>query len=69
MNEWILIFIRWNRSLQYASSKLKCLEILHQLCSHLVDEIILEKILPYIRVVQISPTFEFQRSRGLKLIE
>ena len=43
-----MIFIQWNRSLQYASSKLKCLEILHQLCPHLVDEIILDRILPYI---------------------
>ena len=31
--------------------------------------IILHYLLLSIRVVQISPTFEFQRSRGLKLIE
>ncbi len=45
LSYYILLFAR---SLQYSSSKLKALEILHQLCPHLTDEIILDRILPYI---------------------
>ena len=40
--------ISFFRSLQYTSSKLKAFDILHQLGPHLTDDIILDRILPYI---------------------
>lgn len=55
------------RSLQYSSSKLKALAILHQLCPHLADEIILDRILPYI-MHMMSDGSSRVRSSTLKLL-
>nr|CAH0112606.1 unnamed protein product [Daphnia galeata] len=55
------------RSLQYSSSKLKALVILNQLCPHLTDEIILDRILPYI-MHMMSDGNSRVRSGALKLL-
>lgn len=55
------------RSLQYVSSKLKAVDMLQQLCPHLSDDTILDRVLPYV-VHLMADDHAPVRGRALQLL-